>query len=99
MKYVLDSSSALCWVLPRPDTPMALRLRWEYQSQIHERIAPSIFPAEVAGTLTKSERQKIIAVGQAPLLLADILSTPPLSNPTSRSCYGPRTSPPRPASR
>lgn len=77
MRYVLDASVALCWVVPRPHTPRALRLRNEYQRQIHELIAPSIFPAEAASALTKSERQKVIQVGKARLFLADILSTSP----------------------
>ena len=36
MKYVLDASVALCWVIPRPLTPKAVRLRDEYQRKIHE---------------------------------------------------------------
>src|SRR5207245_583102 len=39
--------------------------------------APSIYSAEAASALTKCERQKIIAVGQALLLLDDILSELP----------------------
>ena len=84
MKYVLDASVALSWVIPRPLTPKALRLRDEYRQAIHDLIAPSIFPAEAASALTKSERQKIVPVGQGRILLADILSTPPILHP-----YGP----------
>src|SRR5713101_767334 len=65
MKYVLDASVAICWVIPRPLTPKAVRLRDEYQRQIHELLAPAVFIDEVAGALTKAERQKDIAVGQA----------------------------------
>lgn len=43
-------------------------------------IAPSIFAAEAASALTKAERQKLIVTGQAGILLADILSTPPDSH-------------------
>jgi hypothetical protein len=35
MKYVLDASVAICWVIPRPLTPKAVRLRDEYQRQSH----------------------------------------------------------------
>jgi hypothetical protein len=35
MKYVLDASVALCWVIPRPLTPKAVRLRNEYRRKIH----------------------------------------------------------------
>jgi predicted nucleic acid-binding protein len=44
-------------------------------------IAPSIFPAEAASALTKAERQKLIPVGQAGILLADLLTTPPDAHP------------------
>jgi predicted nucleic acid-binding protein len=77
MTYVLDVSAALCWVLPRPASARALRLRDEYRRGVHELIAPSIFPGEAASALTKAERQKLIPVGQAALLLADVLATPP----------------------
>jgi hypothetical protein len=42
MKYVLDAV-AICWVIPRPLTPKAVRLRDEHQRQIHERLAPAVF--------------------------------------------------------
>src|SRR5436190_22160504 len=65
----------MCWVVPRPLSAKALRLRADYQRQVHELIAPSVFPAEAANALTKSERQKLIPVGDARLLLAKILRT------------------------
>lgn len=77
MKYVLDVSAALCWVLPRAGFAKANQLRDEYSRGVHSLIAPSIFAAEAASALTKAERQKLIAVGQARFLLADILNTPP----------------------
>jgi hypothetical protein len=57
MKYVLDVSTALCWVIFRPLTPKAVRLRDEYRLAIHDLIAPSLFTAEAASGLTKAERQ------------------------------------------
>ena len=81
MRYVLGASAAICWVLPRPLAPRALRLREDFRNRVHELIAPSIFPAEIAGALTKSERQRILPVGQSRLLLADVLSTPPTLHP------------------
>ncbi len=78
MRYVLDVSAALCWVLPRPASPRAVRLRDECRRGIHALLAPSIFPAEAASALTKAERQKIIPVVKAGVLLVDILTTPPL---------------------
>jgi predicted nucleic acid-binding protein len=81
MTYVLDVSVALCWVLPRPASPRAVRLRDECRRGVHALIAPSIFPAELASALTKGERQKLIPIGQAGILLADILTTPPVVHP------------------
>ncbi len=77
MKYVLDASVALAWVIPRPMSPKALSLRDDFSNQIHELIAPSTFGAEVASGLTKAERQKLIAVGEAAQFLVEILRTSP----------------------
>jgi predicted nucleic acid-binding protein len=78
MKYVLDASVAICWVIPRPLTPKAVRLRDEYRRQIHELLAPGVYIDEVAGALTKAERQKDIAVGQAAPLFAKVMNSPPV---------------------
>jgi hypothetical protein len=78
MNYVLDASIGACWVLRNPLMSKAVRLRDEYQRQIHQLIAPAHFPLEVANGLTKAERQKIIPVGDASLLIRDILNTPPI---------------------
>jgi predicted nucleic acid-binding protein len=77
MRYVLDASVAGFWVLRNPLTPKALRLRDEYQRQIHELIAPLHFTLEVANGMTKAERQKLIAVGAAHILIEEILKTAP----------------------
>jgi predicted nucleic acid-binding protein len=81
MKYVLDVSAALPWVMSRPASPRADRLRDEFRRGMHDLIAPSIFPVEAASALTKAERQKQISVGQASVLLADVLATPPSMHP------------------
>ena len=78
MKYVLDISVAICWVIPRPLTPKAVRLRDQYRQQIHELFAPAVFLDEAAGALTKAERQKDIVVGQAIPLYAKVLNSPPV---------------------
>jgi len=78
MKYVLDASVAAYWVLRNPLQAKALKLRAEYQQNIHELIAPSHFPGEIASALTKAERQKLIPVGNARRLIQDILNTPPV---------------------
>ena len=59
----------------------AMRLRDDYRHGIHDLVAPSVFSAECASALTKSERQKLLAVGQAVLLLDDILSELPQIHP------------------
>jgi predicted nucleic acid-binding protein len=81
MKYVLDASAALCWVLPRPNSGKALQLRADFQNAVHELIAPSIFSGEVASALTKSERQKLIQVSDARPLLGQVMRTPPVMHP------------------
>jgi predicted nucleic acid-binding protein len=81
MKYVLDVSVAICWVIPRPLSPKAVRLRDEYLRQIHELLAPAVFIDEAAGALTKAERQKDIAVGQAAPLYAKVMNRPPVLIP------------------
>jgi hypothetical protein len=47
VKYVLDPSAALPWVLPEPDSAKAIPLRDEARNAVHELLAPNIFPAEV----------------------------------------------------
>jgi predicted nucleic acid-binding protein len=81
MKYVFDVSVAICWVIPRPLTPKADRLRDEYKRKIHELLAPAVFIDEVAGALTKAERQKDIAVGQAIPLYAKVMNSHPVLIP------------------
>ncbi len=56
MKYVLDSSVALKWVLPEPDSGRALLLRDEYNASIHDLIAPDIFIPEIANGLAVRAR-------------------------------------------
>jgi predicted nucleic acid-binding protein len=77
MKYVLDASVATSWVLPYPHSPQANRLRDDVIRQIHNLISTSSFPGEVAGALTKAERQKIINQGESLELLDNIFSTAP----------------------
>lgn len=65
MRYVLDSSAAIQWLLPEKDSAKAIRLRDDYHNAIHELLAPDIFPAEMLSALTKAERTKRIGVGDA----------------------------------
>jgi predicted nucleic acid-binding protein len=77
MKYVLDSSVALKWVLPEADTPKAVRLRNEYRLGLHELLAPDVFPIEVAHNIAKSERRGIIPPGLGARRLNSVLSNAP----------------------
>ena len=74
MKYVLDASAAICWVVRRPLTPKAIRLRDDFRKSIHHLLAPDIFIDEVASGLTKAERQKLIPVGAS--LYAQVMNEP-----------------------
>ena len=75
MKYVIDASVALKWVLPEINSDKALRLRSNFQAAIHELLSPDIFSIEVANTLARAERNGVIPVGDADVHLAGILST------------------------
>jgi predicted nucleic acid-binding protein len=77
MKYVLDASVALKWVLTEQDSPKALALRDGYSRGSSELICPDIFPPEVAHALARAERRNIIKPPQGMAYLADILTTPP----------------------
>jgi predicted nucleic acid-binding protein len=83
MKYVLDSSVALKWVLPEADSAKAIRLRDEYIGGFHELLAPDIFPSEIANGLASAERQKRIRPGEAAIFLNDILSAAPVLDHSS----------------
>jgi predicted nucleic acid-binding protein len=75
MRYVLDSSVALKWYLPEADSAQAIQLRADFQTAVHELLAPDILPVECAHALTRAERRGIIAVGDADLHLLDLLAT------------------------
>lgn len=75
MKYVVDSSAALKWVLPEIDSDKAIRLREEYRNGLHDLLAVDIFPAEAGNGLLVAERMGRIA--SFANLLADILTTCP----------------------
>ena len=83
MKYVLDSSVALKWVLPEADSAKAIRLRDEYRNGIHELLAPDVFPPEIANGLVAAERQKRIRAGESAIFLNDVLSAAPALHSSS----------------
>ncbi len=77
MKYVLDASVGLKWVLTEPDSAKAILLRDDFRNTVHELIAPDVFSLEMAHALTRAERQGRIAVGDGEAFLADVLTTCP----------------------
>jgi predicted nucleic acid-binding protein len=81
MKYVLDSSAALPWVLPEKDSAKAIQLRDDARNGVHELFAPDIFPAEVFNALLKAERTRRINVGDAKPLYASIAADIPALHP------------------
>jgi predicted nucleic acid-binding protein len=60
MKYVLDASIALKWVLTEPDAAKARQLRDDFRNAVHELIAPDSFTLEIAHALTKAQRRSLV---------------------------------------
>ena len=69
------------WVLTEVDSDKARHPRAEFQNQIHELIAPDVFPVEVAHGRAKAGRRRVIPQGDADRLLTNVLSTPPHFHP------------------
>src|SRR5712692_10526189 len=89
MKYVLDSSAALPWVLPERDSANAIQLRDDARNGVHRLLAPDIFPAEVFNSLLKAERTKRINVGEAKTLYASIGADIPAAHSLVRMLRAP----------
>ena len=83
MKYVLDASVAVKWVLPEADSAKALSLRDDYRKGIHQLLAPDIFKVEAAHTLTRAERRKILQQGEAINRMVLLMQSRPLLRPFS----------------
>ena len=73
MKYVLDASVALKWVLPELGSDRALILRDSFQLKIDELIAPSFFPMECGYSLFRAQNKKLITPGQPRKLITSIM--------------------------
>src|SRR5271163_91733 len=65
MKYVLDASVAITWVIVEPDSDKASRLREDYRNATHELLAPEYFTIECAYSLTKKQRQRLLPDARA----------------------------------
>jgi len=77
MRYVLDASVALKWVLTEDHSVEARELRNAYRRGVHELLAPDIFMVEVPHVLSKAVRQRKLTSGEAELHLANVWTTLP----------------------
>jgi predicted nucleic acid-binding protein len=77
MKYVLDSSVAFKYCVLENDSAKATALIEEYRKSLHDLISPDLFSYELAHALTRAERQKRMAVGDAELSWVNFMTDPP----------------------
>lgn len=77
MKFVLDASVALKWVLPEADSDKAIALQTDFENNVHDLIAPDTFPVEVAHSLTRAERRGLIQPPEAMLRFQQVALTLP----------------------
>lgn len=77
MRFVLDASIALKWVLPEQDSDKAIALQTDFENKIHELIAPDTFAIEVAHSLTRTERRGLIQPPEAVLRFQQVALTLP----------------------
>jgi predicted nucleic acid-binding protein len=87
MRYVLDSSVAIKWVLPESDSPRALQLQLDFASGTHDLIAPDVFAVECAHSLTRAERRRLITPQEGAARLRVILSSLPALSPSLPLLY------------
>lgn len=83
MKYVLDASVAVKWVLPEADSAKAISLRDDYATGIHELIAPDVFKVEAAHALTRAERRGLLQHGEAISRMVSLMQSRPHLSPFS----------------
>jgi predicted nucleic acid-binding protein len=72
MKYVIDCSVAFMWVVPEPLSPQAEALREDFRNQVHELLAPDLFPTEIANALIVAERRGRLLAGRSTILFSDV---------------------------
>jgi predicted nucleic acid-binding protein len=82
MRYVLDASVALKWVMIEADSAKARQLRDDFRAGIHELIAPDSFALEIAHALTKAERRGMIQ--DAAARWTDAMTSAPHFSPSHR---------------
>jgi predicted nucleic acid-binding protein len=82
MRYVLDSNVGLKWFLTEIDSDKAIRIRDEYRRQVHDLIAPDVFPVEIAHSLTRAQRQGRITIAEGQSHFRDMIATLPMLYPS-----------------
>jgi predicted nucleic acid-binding protein len=82
MRYVLDSCVAVEWFLSEPDSARAIQLRDEFDQQVHEFLAPDVFPMEIAHALSRAERRGLIQPPDGSKYLSDLLAYLPELHPS-----------------
>jgi predicted nucleic acid-binding protein len=81
MRYVLDSNVGLKWVLDEDLSDEARAVRDEYRKNVHELLAPDVFPVEVAHTLSRAVRAGRIKEAEANAGLSGVLGDCPQLHP------------------
>jgi predicted nucleic acid-binding protein len=79
---VLDSCIAVKWFLAEIDSAKAIQLRDEFNRQIHELLAPDVFPVEIAHPLSRAERRGLIQPIDGSRYLSDLLAYLPTLHPS-----------------
>ena len=74
MRYVLDSCIAVKWFLAEVDSAKAIQLRDQFDQQIHDLLAPDVFPVEIAHALSRAERRGLIQPIDGSQHLSDLLA-------------------------
>ncbi|MGO9471490.1 MAG: type II toxin-antitoxin system VapC family toxin [Isosphaeraceae bacterium] len=74
MRYVLDACVAVKWFLAEPDSAKAVQLLDDFTAQIHELLAPDVFPTETANALSRAERRGLLLPPAGSQHLSDLLA-------------------------
>jgi len=84
MKFAIDSSIALKWVIPEIDSDKALLLLAGYAIAVHQLIAPDLFPVEIANALGSAEKSGRIQQGEAVIFFTDVTNNAPVLHEATR---------------
>ena len=77
MKYVVDASVAVCWLLGEANAERAEQLFMNARWGVDELLAPEFFIAECGHALFRAERKRLIAPGEARQLLKSLVADLP----------------------